>query len=357
MSNERILRLSEIADTIEYLELKTPDDIIITFIMNVFFVEDFILVHCRDGVFKFTQNGDFITRIGSHGQGPGDHLMTYDIAIDRKRKQIIHSDIEQVIFYDYDGNVLRCEKWGTHVLMGFSDSIIWAGNHTILSAKNKLYAINQDHGDTLVEKANTIYGEKSLNPGITDITPKRAKEFYYTDNDLFFVGRMNNDTIFKLSGISCTPYAIIDLGKYKIPRDYEPWYSYEYYEKKASDYCGIYAACEDENYLFIPSVRWASIPGDREFKDEDYYRYFLYDKHQKIGYNIKDKIIDNISGGPNIWPEWILNGYYISAIEWYDLSEEIKSGDYNLSDAVKRQFSKFNYNTNELLIMCKIKNN
>ena len=46
LANERTLRLSEIADTIEYLELKTPDDLIITFVINVIPVEDFILVHC-----------------------------------------------------------------------------------------------------------------------------------------------------------------------------------------------------------------------------------------------------------------------------------------------------------------------
>ena len=40
LANERTLRLSEIADTIEYLELKTPDDLIITFVINVIPVED-----------------------------------------------------------------------------------------------------------------------------------------------------------------------------------------------------------------------------------------------------------------------------------------------------------------------------
>ena len=64
LANERTLRLSEIADTIEYLELKTPDDLIITYVINVIPVEDFILVHCRDGLFKFKRNGDFVTRVG-----------------------------------------------------------------------------------------------------------------------------------------------------------------------------------------------------------------------------------------------------------------------------------------------------
>ena len=107
--------------------------------------------------------------------------------------------------------------------------------------------------------------------------------------------------------------------------------------------------------MFFASVRCSAIPGDREFRDEDYYKHFLYDKERREGYYIKDKILDDISGGPGFWPRWIFDGYYVTAVEWYDLSEEIKAGGYELSDAAKAQFATFDYGTNPVLIMCKMK--
>ena len=71
LSNERPMKLSEIADTVEYLELKTPGDLIITRISEVIPIEDCWLVRSREGVVLFTGQGEFIRQIGRRGQGPG----------------------------------------------------------------------------------------------------------------------------------------------------------------------------------------------------------------------------------------------------------------------------------------------
>lgn len=354
LANERTLRLSEIADTIEYLELKTPDDLIITFVINVIPVEDFILVHCRDGLFKFKRNGDFVTRVGRGGQGPGEHIRTYAVDVDRERKEIIHTDIEQVLFYDYDGNFLRSLKSDAHLRMAFSDSVIWGGNQEIHIMKDKLYAMSRDL-DTLLTLPNPVYKERSLNEGVMSSVTKFQTEFYHYGDDLFYKGYLSNDTIFKLSGLAHAPYAVFDMGKYKLPHDYEAWYSFKDFEAHGSNYWGVYSVCENDENMFFASVRCSAIPGDREFRDEDYYKHFLYDKERREGYYIKDKILDDISGGPGFWPRWIFDGYYVTAVEWYDLSEEIKAGGYELSDAAKAQFATFDYGTNPVLIMCKMK--
>ena len=72
LSNERPMKLSEIADTVEYLELKTPGDLIITRISEVIPIEDCWLVRSREGVVLFTGQGEFIRQIGRRGQGPGE---------------------------------------------------------------------------------------------------------------------------------------------------------------------------------------------------------------------------------------------------------------------------------------------
>ena len=64
---EHPIKLSEIADTIEYLELKTPEDLIITGIYKIIPVEDFLLIEARMVLYKFTQEGDYVCTIGGQG--------------------------------------------------------------------------------------------------------------------------------------------------------------------------------------------------------------------------------------------------------------------------------------------------
>ena len=82
LEKEHPIKLSEIADTIEYLELKTPDDLIITGIYKIMPVEDFLLIKASQILYKFTHNGDYICTIGGKGQGPGEYTRVYDFDVD-----------------------------------------------------------------------------------------------------------------------------------------------------------------------------------------------------------------------------------------------------------------------------------
>ena len=64
LEKEHTVLLSELVDTIEYLELKTPEDLIITTIRDVKPVEDFLLVKARLILYKFTNDGQYVTTIG-----------------------------------------------------------------------------------------------------------------------------------------------------------------------------------------------------------------------------------------------------------------------------------------------------
>lgn len=50
-------------------------------------------------------------------------------------------------------------------------------------------------------------------------------------------------------------------------------------------------------------------------------------------------------------------GYYVNAIEWYDLSQELKQGNYDVSPAFQEQFEKWGYDTNSLILLARKKNN
>ena len=64
IETEQKMKISEIADTIEYLELKTPHDIVISRILNIVCGDNFWLIHTRQGIYKFTRTGEFVKQIG-----------------------------------------------------------------------------------------------------------------------------------------------------------------------------------------------------------------------------------------------------------------------------------------------------
>ena len=63
-STEKRILISEIADTVEYIELKTPDDIIVTRIWNIKQIDDYLLVHARHDVYLFNKNRSEERRVG-----------------------------------------------------------------------------------------------------------------------------------------------------------------------------------------------------------------------------------------------------------------------------------------------------
>lgn len=359
MCTERTMRLSEIADTIEFLELKTPKETIITRIWDIIPTDELLLVFSRDGVFKFTREGYFVKKIGRTGQGPGEYTLAIGTDIDRRKHEIVISDVAQkVLFYDFDGNFLREEKWGYLFNIGCSDSVLWVSEYVNQTCKFIAFALNSK-GDTIASIPNPHYGMKSKDIGTGGSMAKYLKPFYRYQGDLYLKGKEINDTVYQISGKDYITYAILDMGKYKLPVEYEAWYSYDDHDKYGKNYWSVAAIGEDDRYLFLTALRCAPIDGNKYVHNENNYRYIVYDKEKKEGFATNGeqgtKIVDDILGGPAIWPRYITDDYYMYTIEWYELSEEIKKGKYTLAPALEEQFKKFGYSTNELIVMCRKK--
>lgn len=359
MDTERTMRLSEIADTIEFLELKTPKETIITRIWDIFPTDEFLFIFSRDGVFQFTKNGDYIRKIGRDGQGPGEYTLAIGTDIDFGKREIVISDVAQkLLFYDFDGNFLREEKWGYLFNIGCSDSVIWVSEFVNQGCKYIAFALNSK-GDTIASILNPHYGMKSKDLGTGASMAKYLKPFYRYKGDLYLKGKEVNDTVYQIFGKNHIPYTIFNMGKYKLPVEYEAWYSYDDHYKFGKHYWNVIAVGEDDKYLFLTSQRCAPIDENKYVHNEDNYRYIVYSKDKKKGFVTNGeqgtKIIDDILGGPAIWPRYITDDYYMYTVEWYELSEEIKNGKYNLAPALKEQFQKFGYSTNELIVMCRKK--
>jgi len=353
IENQKEIQLSDVADTLEFLELKTPKDILVTHIMQVIPVDSFLFVYSVAGVLKFTRDGKYVTSFSQKGPGPEEYNMVTGICVDSAKKQIGLLCSEKILYYDFDGNYItqiKSEEDLTNIRI--SENILWQCPYTLFIQKNLLFGLNEKK-DTVATIPNCYYGVKSHDGGTHYSSSKYYEPFYSYKENLYFKGKEQNDTIFCLTGSRIDKYAVFDMGKYKLPLEYEAQYSNENLLKYGSHYWGIPEVMEDDKYMYITAQRYASIDGDNYSHHEDNFRYICYDKSEKKGFVIPTadrKLKDNILGSPSFWPRWTSKDYFINTMEWYDLKQMLKKGNYKLSPAFAKQYEKWGYCTNALLL-------
>lgn len=232
IANEREMKISEIADTVAYIELKTPKEIVVARIFNIVPADNFWVIHTPDGIFKFTQEGEFIKQIGRQGQGPDEYLHILGVDINPERKEIVQADTQGILYYDYDGNFLRKVKINDYFFnIVYAHSTLWTCNLCMHIDKYMACAFSLE-GDTLAAMPNPNYGIESLNTdGFYFTSSSELREFSKYKGELFMKTRSSRDTVYRLSGPKWEPYLYFDMGKYSMPIEYEIWYSKSAYEK------------------------------------------------------------------------------------------------------------------------------
>jgi len=356
VEEEKPMLLSEIADSIEYIELRTPEDIIFSNITNIIPLNEDLIICASEGgpwrgVYKFRRDGQFVKRIGGIGQSLGEYLLAMDFQIDKNNKEIIIIDISYLHFYDFDGSYLRSTKQQTSSIktsIGVSDSILWI--HLVPQNKEKYIAVaiaHNENGDTVATIPDPFYKTKTSDFG--SIIPT-FPAFYHKNEFLYFKPNDSYDTLWQISGKNKELYAYINMGKYKLPIENERWYSTVEFDRLSHNYWAINIIAEDDRYIFLRSeTRNRSIQHHK-------YNYIVYDKMKRNGFATKDKkdlkITDDIMGGPNVWPLWITEKYYISTISRDELQKQIDTGNYSPSEPLKSQLSRIGENANQIIILC-----
>ncbi|MDD7632430.1 MAG: 6-bladed beta-propeller [Parabacteroides sp.] len=350
---ERSMKLSELVDTIEYLELKTPEGLIISTIRGVKQVEDFLLIQARMVLYKFTLNGDYVCTVGGKGQGPGEYTGVYDFDVDYRSRRIVISDSGRTHYYDFDGNYLESEKSETISDFAVIDTLKWVccPSPQIYPFR---YVVLNANGDTLRTIANPNYGKPSKNEGgVYGYASTRQNRFYRHQGQLYTKGQLDEDTVYRVEGTHRVPHIAFEFRSLHLPDQYASWYDYEAFQKNAMNYWQVPAVFEDERYIYatVQRARWDD--------DGDDFRYVLYDKVTREGFvpkkHAQQKIKDDILGCIDFWPRFESEDYFYDKIEWYDLQNMLKEGHYTIKPELQKQFDTFDYGTNELIIRCKKK--
>jgi hypothetical protein len=103
------IRLSDLADSIEYVALETNEHSLVKLVNNLVVTDKHILIDDGCGFLLFSRQGKFICPVGNKGQGPGEYICGGESDIDEDRQQIyIWGIYEHKIFvYDFSGKMLN----------------------------------------------------------------------------------------------------------------------------------------------------------------------------------------------------------------------------------------------------------
>ena len=106
------LFLSEIADSIEIIPLEQTDESDIRLVWRLVTYKNRYYFYNGIGteetnLLVFDSQGNFIYRLDKRGQGPGEYLQLNDIAIDRKKEELLLLTARHGVYrYDLDGRFI-----------------------------------------------------------------------------------------------------------------------------------------------------------------------------------------------------------------------------------------------------------
>ena len=345
LTQSKEIKLSEISESIEYLPLKTPKDIIITSIREVELTDDFIFVISKGVVFQFGRDGTFIRQVGSKGRGPGEYFVATDMSYDRNNLELVIFGLHKILRYKVNGEFINSVR--IRMPVARRDSIIWIGESTPLGIKKQLVIAMTNELDTISVLLNyNLFKHKNGNR-IVIIKSKYQKSVYEYENNFYFKGGEDNDTIWKLTLPKPEIHIIINMGKWKLPLEYRADYSSSDFYKNAESYYSIPRLLEDKRYCYL-------IAQPRLSKQQEYIYYpVIYDKKYKKSYIVRKGsvygITDDILNGPSFWPFFSSENYLVSAIEAYDLINKLSE---TKTDYFRSLLSSVDENSNQVLIIC-----
>ncbi|MDR1224406.1 MAG: 6-bladed beta-propeller [Tannerella sp.] len=222
------LRLSEFADSIEYLQLETTDECLLRH-PSICLRDDNFLFYSDISrlVYKFdATTGHFLGQIGEIGQGPGEYVWMKNAFIDKDNNKIIVQDggKQDLMVYDYDGHYIDkmlLTKDSIFTTYAYSTMLIDIDSQYIVYKARFMPAAGtrQPH-EVMVSDYKTGKIIHSI-PNRLDGIEGNAGQFkgsylMLKQSDAIFYKSFYNDTLYtvhKKEGIN--PYAIIDLGSRK----------------------------------------------------------------------------------------------------------------------------------------------
>lgn len=220
LKQKKSIKLSQLATDIEYIRLETNKNCLINDNAKYYFSGDYIFVSNRDHILKFSSDGKFIKKIGSHGRGPGEIFsIRYLSIIPEKKLIIIHDGApKKLLYFDFNGKLIKVQNIPRfEYVRVIDDNKYIAISQAIVSSEKFTHLLIDESGDTL----STIRNNVSWKTKSSKITGLSSPSFipFYSYQSKFYLKSLYNDTVYVVFDNKIKPSYFINLGKYKLPEE------------------------------------------------------------------------------------------------------------------------------------------
>jgi hypothetical protein len=217
------LRLSEFADSVEYLQLETTDECLLSYYESGQRVGDLLFIG-QILVFDIV-TGKFLNRIGRTGEGPEEYSRPRFAVDEANRKVLVNSsDRQGTMIFDFDGTYLGHLKDSLLVACFGSITGLSAGNGHFIYM-NMLIDASHQWACAPYELMVYDYINHRVLPGLTNQLVCRhptagrvhlnPTQILTKQGDLHYYKAVYNDTLYAVGDKGIYPYAVIDAGKLK----------------------------------------------------------------------------------------------------------------------------------------------
>ena len=290
METEREVKLSDIADSVEYIRLETTDEGLVKYFKPCLMrrTSKYYIFGEFQNVMQFTRDGKFVRNIGRRGQGPGEYNYIRQVDVDEKAGKVyVQSTGRRLNVYDLEtGKFLQSGKLANVE----TSSFLMQNDSTMVS-----YVENSNGQQKTMIYVSSLSGNVQHEFPRHELFEVKGGAYSYGGTHDFYLSRYQNminlkeyenDTVYTITPEGLQKRYIIDTGKYgiKLEHTYPALSGDEAaYNRLAAGYMR-YAVLETQNYLFLPYTHWAGSERNRP-------KMAMYDKRTGECYRVKDNLI------------------------------------------------------------------
>ncbi len=382
IDNFKPFKLSDLDCELEYVVLESIPEAMLMDIRFVDISNNHIIVSDVDKCLFFNRSGNFISRIGSKGRGPGENRAFTQVKIYNDKIFLPDAMTNQINIFDINGKFLNNVKSPGYFYplegnswMPITDSTYFVHIPNIIGNEENRVVLIDNNGEILQKYANTTFYTNGRDKAIF-LMPAT----FYKHNDNIYFKQLLNDTIWQLSNDYLNPTYRIDLGKYGISLEYYAL-SWQLFREKLADGITIENIFETRDYIFFIMNFWINYPftfyKDSPHSPSGISHYPIIGLFNKVDdnvflvapsnvdYQIEPTGIENdIDGGINFMPKYAVNdtllvGWYEPyQLKMYVASESFKNSTPKFPEK-KKQLEKLaanlDENDNPVLMIVKLK--
>ena len=345
-------KLSSFAQTCQYIPLETNDDCIIDVIRNFYLTDKQIIITSGKECWVFDRNnGKFLNKIGSYGQGPNEHLGFRATAWDKNKQllYIISNYGGHLLCYNLKGEVVnRISRFNQHQMRNMSllDSDTYIGNiGNDTGEEEKRLIVGSFLNDSIhiVPNFSFFTVEQPDPSAFLAVSDNSEVQFYQFDNTLC-LKELFIDTIFEIrKPYDLIPKYVFDMKDLKFPQDLRG--KIVGFGRNKPNYIFHDKSYETKDYLFslfiynnmmtagiLNKNDYSYLVADRQKEDTDFFG-----------------LQNDVYGGIPFWPKYISDeGEMVTWHNAYKLIEYIEENKIDIAT-----LSDLNEDDNPVIIIAK----